>query len=1454
MPPSSSHPPAAAAAALEHPPPPPPPQPSRPTPALAPTTPPPPASLPASAHAHLLVLAAVVLIGGGYLVYSLAPRYRRPSAPRSARHQNALKTIRLAQEAAASDEPGPSSAHKPQSDAGGAAGASSASSAGGAGPLKLVTAGLPSSSSSPGGAALSELLPSPACVTSTSAAILSGLEKIGSVVGAATAGARARARSVSSSVKGKERVTDDAEEDDAPPSSALTASSATTSLAVPPSPVVNGLTRRGKGKKGVKAGMLSPTGSSTSSVASPSQKGSRSPARRLSVREIGVGSDRVATSESGVQTSGVLPPSHGRLDSDPTPRHHTPSEPPDPPPPSTADAGVQTSPRLLPVASSSPAAPTAPDPLPAPAARPAILPLPFDLHASFQSTPLAPPPALLAPPCSSSSAASSSSSSSYPAPASPPLSPRACSRSPNTIASASASPSSRRAASPAPTPGTSRRASATHLAAPAPAPALTPVAGEQQPPPPSRPRSARRKSGVAAAAGAPAPAADEPPARGVVGLPGAVAAPRRGPKDEGPKGKKEKEKEKARDEELALRRLSTASSSASGASARSGKGGKAREKEKEREEETVRAVQQGAGAGARRKQLQGLGVGMGMDDDGGVGGDGAQPDGYFPFPPPANGVRTPSWTSPESSPHPSQRSASLAHAAGTQQRPPWSPQLMAQQYTMIPAPPGTRPPSRGNSLSVPPSGGMAPSTPLHGPSPAQLQQQQVQQVQAAQQQQQQTAYALAHAHAQAQVQAQYQHAIALQLQAQQQQQQQQLVQRQQLQRRRSTMPAPGDDSDGFLSPSATATPATPSGFVYPLSSVTSPPLGANGAGGGTGAMSSPLLASFGAPSHLQPQQHPISSSPYGVSQGVSPTSGSFPASVQAAHAAAVAAAMYPYASAPSPAGGGGGGYLASPSPSGSYAHGVHASPTQAHFAQAQLARPPRPRLQSSASAVAALGSGSGAQANGHSLGLGGKQPPRSAGEKLRAASAGAPPSPGAASSSSSAPMSGGVQLGDPPGGMKTRLKQAELDADRTAKELEIARWKLAVLEDDQRAAEIENQEALRALATRAMRAEARIKLLEDAARTQQQSSELPSSSPSSSFPSTSNSPVTQVAQLPTASLAPAMPDFGGPSSPSSGIHPLSWLDLDAVSFNGPRALNPPRSPNFPASPNGGSSKWRNKRNSNGFNGGRRLGGGQRRKSSASPSAPVPPPEIVDSEDDDVLIVLDAPMRRRSVYPRQQTPSRRSSYAPDEDGLEHEVSSFVDDDEIPSIDIADAEPIAGGAVMGESDDGTRQHPEYIGFLPSHLSPHRAPPSLVGSPVFDAVECSAFVADDADTSGLSLPSFTLDASPALDDCDDAGSMAPVLMGMTAPIIDEGDSPQDSPVQQAPVPSSAREKALLRSPAESDQQTPRMAPPPSPPTSPSPSIPRISTPRQRSRSPGRRRPEDTPLPPSPLVQASA
>jgi len=232
------------------------------------------------------------------------------------------------------------------------------------------------------------------------------------------------------------------------------------------------------------------------------------------------------------------------------------------------------------------------------------------------------------------------------------------------------------------------------------------------------------------------------------------------------------------------------------------------------------------------------------------------------------------------------------------------------------------------------------------------------------------------------------------------------------------------------------------------------------------------------------------------------------------------------------------------------------------------------------------------------------------------------------------------------------------------------------------------------------------------------------------------------------------------------------------------------------------------------------------------------------------------MRRRSANPLRQTPSRRSSYAPDDEALDgvHDGASLVDDDDIPTIDVDESEPLSGGALMGESEDGTRQHREYIGFLPSRLSPRRVFAVRTESPTFDALECSAFVVENGTASTLSVPSFTLDASPEPEDEPDS---AP-------PAMDSPDSPDEALapvvlVQTSGLPSSAAHEQSPASPTSPDDKTPRMPAPTSPTSSTSPTSPErplILSPERRSTSlPSTpRRPENTPLPPSPLVSSSA
>jgi len=210
------------------------------------------------------------------------------------------------------------------------------------------------------------------------------------------------------------------------------------------------------------------------------------------------------------------------------------------------------------------------------------------------------------------------------------------------------------------------------------------------------------------------------------------------------------------------------------------------------------------------------------------------------------------------------------------------------------------------------------------------------------------------------------------------------------------------------------------------------------------------------------------------------------------------------------------------------------------------------------------------------------------------------------------------------------------------------------------------------------------------------------------------------------------------------LHPLSWLDLDSISFS-TRPLNSSSRPPLTSSHSSNSNRKRSGRNSNGGNGGNSNGrrqssngnGNSRRKSSNNASLPLSPalhlsvpapredeaaqtPE--EEEEDDLVIVLDAPRRRT---PR--APSRRSSYAPTEvgggqgeeynlsingGGVVEDGSSYIDEDDLPTIEF-DSDPThphlqhyqAGNSSASQIDDtfgDVDRHPDYVGFLPGFLT--------------------------------------------------------------------------------------------------------------------------------------------------------
>ncbi|BGP34754.1 hypothetical protein JCM10296v2_006576 [Rhodotorula toruloides] len=1320
-------------------------------------------TLASATHSQLLALGLVVaFLGGGLWILRLRPRFPKDASSKASkkRRQAALNRIIQAQEAAQST----SSTASPSGEAGKARGLRETLMT----PLAAAADYLPSSSTSS------------ACIASTSAAILSGLERIGSAASGAFSVTRRKA-SPSADVKGKgkERLVEETED------SARVEGDAVSSALQVQTVQGEGPTRRGGGKKG--KGGTAGGGAGGGGLPSPSlllSQGSRPHRPKPVMREVGVScasGSKVETSDAGVQTDpheaeveadarreDERVPQIQRLDSDPTPRS-------DSPPRGRARAGAGKDPSPPDDPPSVPSLPRA-DILAAPAPRPPILPIPFDLHASFRSTPIDPD----APPRTTAHS-SSASSSSYPPLTSPPLSP---SRSPSSTIPSTSSPSgsptsSRRAHSPA----TKRRSSAIevngHLAvassasggsgASTPASSSASASAEG-----GKSRKPQRRSSAAIEAGG----SGGKSAGGVAGMPNAIAAPRKSPSAT-PSTPSASSSPRTTNVPLAGggRRTSTASSSAGSSSAGgfAGGGGVAPlTAATAGGERTMRP----AGTVRKRSSLQGLGVEIDRDraqkEDGPVEGQAGR-GGYCA----SAGMRTPSWTSPESSPFPTQRSisSSFATTPAAQSQPPWSPQqaqqlqqLQQYQLLMSQSPAAhhqtSRPPSRGGSLSVPP--GMS------------------------QQQQQQQAYAALAAQAQIQavhVQATYQQAMALHVQRQQQVQ----VQVQGAPRRRGMSTGPMGDDDGFLSP-ATATPATPSGF-YPLSAMTSPPTQA-GSWSAASHPGSPMVASFAPPQSTY---------------AASPTSASFPAS----------ATSYPYSfvnvngtpTGPGPA------YLGSPSSASASAAAVAYQQAAYQQQQQQYARasgqaypPQRPRLTSSVSSVAAIGSGSKQSPGGG----GGKKAGGADKMGVRNVSNG---------STSEGTTSGGVQLGDPPAGWKNKLKQSEIECERTAKELEIARWRLTVLEEEQRASELDSQEALKALATRAMRAEARIKLLEEAV---SRATNGPSADHVDAPPPSLPSPAGSSPVVPAAAAVPnglAVPGAGeteeaaAGSPPGRGVHPLAWLDLDAVSFSNPRPLGPPRSPHFLPSPKSSNNRRRNSRQSyqpNEPNGiGRRRSNGKRKTIAPSPTLAIPPAtaDSLSDDDDDVVIVLDAPLRHRPI-PRC-SPSRRSSYVGDDEALDQDGSSLLDEDEIPNIDIDEGEPIAGGAVVGESEDGLRLHPEYIGFLPSYLShiPFGTSPALL-----------------ANGHASSVPSFVLDVSPTLEPVEfaqPADSPHDSTDKLEVHTPEGRDSSEDAPtptVKQGhgvlpmidaspPLINGLSDKSLT-SPIESGEPTPRVAFPPSPP----------------------------------------
>ncbi|KAM0786859.1 hypothetical protein ACM66B_002285 [Microbotryomycetes sp. NB124-2] len=477
----------------------------------------------------------------------------------------------------------------------------------------------------------------------------------------------------------------------------------------------------------------------------------------------------------------------------------------------------------------------------------------------------------------------------------------------------------------------------------------------------------------------------------------------------------------------------------------------------------------------------------------------------------------------------------------------------------------------------------------------------------------------------AQAQSQYQHMIALQYQAQQIHQRQQQIA---LARQRLEMEQQHH--------SLARQPSSP-GLVYPISSSTvQTPLSAP--------MSSPYWSNNG---QQQPQQqmshagYPSQFSYGSLSQTASPTVASFQQNAQ--HLSNGSSHAYYLSS---------NGHLGSGFPP--------ASPSR---------QPPAMSQRSASSSFTPVGNVKRSDVSMSASPLSAKRPQRPPHLRTRSASATA-----TLSTTSLAPLAP-LNLPSPvgSGGSRNKGKATESENDRAAKELEIARWRVSVLEEEQRLNDLENQEALRVLAARAMRAEARIKMLEGNV------AGAPAAGGSTS-------------EVYYVGMTTAAMDEWQPDSPSSAkIHPLSWLDLDSVSFSTRPQTSPVKSPPFLNS-----------------NHRRRSGRGSRRsrrkstQGSATTTTQHAPPAMtpLDGEDEDeeeeVLIVLDAPR------------DRRASGASSVDELSSRSPSFVatQDYYSPSDQPSPMQERNDSSFASEQDDldeDSDEGPSYIGSLPTFLQP-------------------------------------------------------------------------------------------------------------------------------------------------------
>ncbi|KDE08137.1 hypothetical protein MVLG_01618 [Microbotryum lychnidis-dioicae p1A1 Lamole] len=284
---------------------------------------------------------------------------------------------------------------------------------------------------------------------------------------------------------------------------------------------------------------------------------------------------------------------------------------------------------------------------------------------------------------------------------------------------------------------------------------------------------------------------------------------------------------------------------------------------------------------------------------------------------------------------------------------------------------------------------------------------------------------------------------------------------------------------------------------------------------------------------------------------------------------------------------------------------------------------------------------------------------------------------------------------------KSKVKAVEMDAERTAKELEIARWRLIVLEEEQHNLEVENQEALRALANRAMRAEARLKAIDNSRHEASSTSE-------------SGSPKAQASSLTVTEIgvSASRRKYSAEHMGDSQTHPLSYIDLDSVSFG----VTPLPSTHSSRPPLSNECRRSSRRTSDPS-----LPGKQQRRSSQNSrrrsTATFPNTHQADAaaadpdDDDDLVIVLNTPTRSHRLVSRPDQASYPTALASSsskggaESYREGESLTLIDEDQVSSID---ADDFGGPRTRASSIVETISGPGYIGSLPTFLSPRWAPP--------------------------------------------------------------------------------------------------------------------------------------------------